>query len=183
MRLTEDRWVQIPSELLLIPIFSVIQLKGMSSITDLDTGHTQVMTPVNFSDQKELPYRWANTLFFNRCSDFSGKFILQQPQNLPFPPMSYFTKGSLPVALNLFLCNILLIFSANTSLTETIILLPLSVWLQLKVFSLNKYFQSYWITIRSLCLLCVCSGNAFAKVWMSSRESFLGETPSCTRAS
>lgn len=42
MSLTEDRWVQIPSETLLIPLFSIIHLKGMSVIPDLDTGHTQL---------------------------------------------------------------------------------------------------------------------------------------------
>lgn len=49
MSLTEDRWVQIPSERLLIPLLSVMQLKGMSLIPDLDTGHIHtVMIPLSF---------------------------------------------------------------------------------------------------------------------------------------
>lgn len=47
MSLTEDRWVQIPSKLILILFFSVIQLRGMNVIPDLDTGHT-VMIPLKF---------------------------------------------------------------------------------------------------------------------------------------
>lgn len=52
MSLTEDRWVQIPSETLLIPLFSIIHLKGMSVIPDLDTGHTQLWSLWVFMTKK-----------------------------------------------------------------------------------------------------------------------------------
>lgn len=42
MGLTEDRWVQILSEPIFNPLFSVIQLKGMSVIPDMNTGHTHL---------------------------------------------------------------------------------------------------------------------------------------------
>lgn len=42
MGLTEDRWVQILSEPIFNPLFSIIQLKGMSVIPDMNTGHTHL---------------------------------------------------------------------------------------------------------------------------------------------
>lgn len=72
MSLTEDRWVQIPSERLLIPLFSVMQLKRMSLIPDLDTGHTHtIMIPLSFAYfffcQKDIPGRYFPFLqsFYN----------------------------------------------------------------------------------------------------------------------
>lgn len=70
MSLTEDRWVQIPSERLLIPLFSVMQLKGMSLIPDLDTGHTHSYDPsefVFFFCRNDIPGRYFTFLqsFYN----------------------------------------------------------------------------------------------------------------------
>lgn len=208
MSLTEDRWVRIRFRVALNPFLSHHQAAENECNTRFGCRSHTVRIPLKYSVQEEIPDGYFPFIAIWLWCCWSGQLlncivcvILRAGRvTVSLLPSSFWTSASSPLSLcvtvsqasankycfNSFICYSLLVFSGKNDFIGTIILLP-----RLAVSVCRQKVNSKWISSISLDsqpnglprLLCVFSGNAFAKVLRSSRGFFQGEIPSCMRAS